>query len=40
MSALGLDVSDVHLRRASGERIELGALIDRSTVIVAIRYYG
>ncbi len=40
MSAIGIDVSDVEVRRASGEPVTLGSLIDATTVIVAIRYYG
>ncbi len=38
--AIGTDLSDVEVRRASGEIVTLGALIDSTTVIVAIRYYG
>ncbi len=40
MTAIGIDLSDVELRRASGETVTLGALIDSTTVIIAIRYYG
>lgn len=40
MSVEGRRLPPVELRRASGEPIELGAFLERSLLVVAIRYYG
>ncbi len=40
MNAVGIDLSDIELQRATGEAVTLGSRIDSTTVIVAIRYYG
>ncbi len=40
MTAVGERLPSVELRTASGERVELGAFLDRMLLAVAVRYYG
>ena len=34
------DLSDVVVQKATGEAVTIGALVDRPTIVVALRYYG
>lgn len=40
MSVVGRQLPTVELTRATGEPVELGAFLERSLLVVAIRYYG
>lgn len=40
MTAVGDRLPEVMMQRASGSPVELGAFLERTLLVVAIRYYG
>ncbi len=40
MSGVGDLLGPIDLRKANGDAIELGAFLERTLLVVAIRYYG
>lgn len=40
MTGVRKQIALVELRTAAGASVELGAFLDRSLLVVAIRYYG
>lgn len=40
MTRVGDVLPPIELQRATGEPVELGAFLERTLLVVAIRYYG
>ncbi|HUV11760.1 MAG TPA: hypothetical protein VMX12_12355 [Acidimicrobiia bacterium] len=40
MTGVGDTLGTIELEQASGDTIELGAFLERTLLVVAIRYYG